>query len=405
MHVAIAGAGIGGMTLASLLDRMGHDVTLVEKADAFAEVGAGIQISPNGSRILAAIGLADDLARIGTMPERIVMRRWEDDAELLARPQGHLPIERYGHPYYNVYRPDLVDILAEAVAGVTTRFGAEVVGARNLGGGAALDLADGTVIEADVAVGADGIHSRVRDAVFGASPSRFAGLVAYRALVPRDLVADLSIEVTNRMGPGRHIVSYFVGEGQRHFNLVCVVPEAAWDVEGWNEPGSVEDLRAHFAGWSPAVHRILDLVDEPVYRWALHDRPPMERWVDGRVALLGDSCHAMLPFMAQGACQAIEDGAILSRLLTEAAPDVVVGRCDRVDVALERYRRIRRPRAAEIQTRSWKNATTFHLPDGPEQRRRDRILAAGNVDDGSDPLQWLHGYDALTIDLEPTSAD
>ncbi len=406
MRVAIAGAGIGGTTLAALLDRAGHEVVLLERATAFGEVGAGIQLSPNGVRILADLGLGDRLAAIGTMPERVVLRRWDDDAELLGRRQGTLPVERYGHPYYNVYRPDLVEVLAEAVDRVAVRFGAEVTGVRNLGPGAGrgavVDLAGGSSVEADVVIGADGIHSAVRDAIFEPSPSRFSRSVAYRALVPRDRVPGLPVEVTNRMGPDRHLVSYFVGRNQRFLNLVCVVPEPTWDREGWNEPGDVGELRAQFAGWSPAVTDLLALVEEPVFRWSLHDRPPMQTWADGNIALLGDACHAMLPFMAQGACQAIEDAAVLARLLDGTTPA-------EVPAALATYEAIRQPRAAVFQRRSWRNATTFHLPDGPEQQARDaalaRAAAAPDSAETPDPLAWIYGYDALTVPLEPPAPD
>lgn len=406
MRVVVVGAGIGGMTLAALLQRTGHEVVLVERASAFGEVGAGIQISPNGARILAEIGLAEPLAAIGTEPERVVLRRWQDDNVLLSRPQGDRPRRRYGHPYLNVYRPDQIEILTGALDGMDVRFGAQVIGARNLAGpaagtepaGAGVDLVDGSTLEADVVIGADGIHSAVRDSVFGASPSRFSQSVAYRALIPRDRVPDEAIEVTNRLGPDRHLVSYLVGRGQRYLNLVCVVPEPIWDREGWNEPGDVDDLRAHFADWSPTVTGLLDRVAEPVFRWALYDRPPMTTWAEGRIALLGDACHAMLPFMAQGACQAIEDGAILARLLAGATPADV-------PAALQTYQQIRQPRAATFQRRSWANATTFHLRDGPEQQARDAALAraaqAPDDLDGPDPMGWIYGYDALTTPLEP----
>ena len=392
MRVVIAGAGIGGMTLAVLLQRDGHDVVLVERSQAFAEVGAGIQISPNGTRILESIGLAEELKRIGTTPERIVLRRWEDDTELIVRPLSNRPVERYGHAYYNVYRPDLIEILAGCLSDIETRFDTEVVGARDTGSGAALDLADGTSITADVAVGADGIKSTVRTSLFGAQPSRFSNFVAYRALVPREAVAELPVEVTNRMGPERHLVSYFVGEGQRYFNLVCVFPEPEWAVEGWNELGSISELRAHFDDWSPGLQNILEHVTDPVYRWALHDRPPLDTWTKGRVTLLGDACHPMLPFMAQGACQAIEDGAVLSRLLTHAGAGEAAE-------ALRRYEQIRQPRAAEVQNRSWANATTYHLPDGPDQQTRDEFFASISEADGEDAFDWLYDYDALTTDL------
>lgn len=392
MKIVIVGAGIAGMTLAALLHRSGHQVEIIEKAGHFGEVGAGIQISPNGARVLAEIGLGDDLARIGTMPERIVLRRWEDDTELLARRQGTLPIERYGHPYFNVYRPDLIEILTRAVVDVPTRFGATVVGVEPVDSGARVDLADGPSLTADVVIGADGIHSVVRAELFGSTPSRFSGSVAFRALVPREKVAHLPIEVTNRMGPDRHLVSYFVGEQQRWLNLVCVVPEPEWDVEGWNEPGSLAELRLHFANWSPEINAVLDSVVEPVHRWALHDREPMEHWSTGHVALMGDACHAMLPFMAQGACQGIEDAAILDRLLSATS-------VDGVPEALVRYEDLRRPRAAEIQRRSRQNATLYHLPDGPDQETRDAVYQGLDENAGADAFDWLYGHDSLTVSL------
>lgn len=392
MRIAIAGAGIGGLTLAALLHKQGHEVELVEKAREFGDVGAGIQISPNGSRVLAHLGLREALDRVGTIPEQIVLRRWEDDALLLARPMGAGPAERYGHGYYNVYRPDLIDLLASACGGVATRFDAEFVGARTIDDGAAIELADGATVEADVVIGADGIHSAVRSSIFGDSQSRFSGSVAYRALVPSESVPDVAIEVTNRMGPGSHVVSYFVGEGQRFFNLVCVVPDPEFDTEGWMEPGSLAELRSHFASWSPQLNQILGHVVEPVYRWALHDRPPIEAWSMGHVTLLGDACHPMLPFMAQGACQAIEDAAILSRLLDGAAPADVPR-------ALHRYEQIRQPRAAELQHRSWRNADLYHMRDGPEQNVRDDRLRAVAGDVGESAFDWLYGYDALSQPL------
>jgi len=390
MHVAIGGAGIGGMTLAALLIRGGHEVTLVEKAQEFGEVGAGIQISPNGSRVLHHLGLGEGLAAIGTKPERIVLRRWKDDHELFVRRQGDAPIERYGFPYYNVYRPDLVSLLASRLEGVTTRFGTEVVGASTSESYGELRLADGSSIPADVVIGADGIHSAVRDSLFAAVPSRFSKYIAYRALVPRSAVSDLAIDVTNRMGPDSHLVTYFVGRDQAWHNLVCVVPEETWDVEGWNEPGDPAELRAHFADWSSEVNALLDHVIEPVHRWALFDREPMPTWHTGRVALLGDACHAMLPFMAQGACQAIEDAAVLCRLLRDPVD---------IPAALARYTAVRQPRAAELQRRSWKNATVYHLPDGPDQDRRDAAYASVGEADGARAFDWLYGYDPLTADL------
>lgn len=399
MKVIVVGAGIGGLTAAALLHRRGHEVRLIERAGGFGEVGAGLQLSPNGARVLAELGLGDRLAEVGTTPARVVFRRWQDDSVLLSRPMGGAAVERFGHPYYNVYRPDLVAILAEAASEVPVRFKATVTAVHQPedGSGAEVELADGDRLRADLVVGADGIHSRVRQSLFGPQSTRFSGWIAYRALVPRKAVPDEPIEATNRVGPGSHVVSYFVGPRQRHLNLVCIVPEADWEVESWNEPGDLRELRSHFASWSPQLNAILDHVSEPIFRWALHDRRPLDRWSVGRVTLLGDACHPMVPFMAQGACQAIEDAAILARCLESADASVP----NDVASALSIYEATRHPRTSDMQGRSFHNATTFHFPDGPQQQERDDFFRLLSATEGSglDAFDWLYGYDALSAPL------
>lgn len=393
MRVVLVGAGIGGLTAAGLLRQAGHEVVLVEKASEFGQVGAGIQIAPNASRVIAALGLADELASVGTTADRIVYRRWADDSELMTIPVGDAHLERYGHPYYNVYRPDLIDVLTKALDGVELRLGAEVVGAETMADGAAVELASGDAIEGDAVIAADGIGSGIRTALFGQVPGRFSGWIAYRALVPRERVEGMAIEITNRLGPDRHLVSYFVGRDQRFLNLVCVVPEESWDVESWSEPGRLSDLRAAFADWSSPCQAVLDEIEEPVFRWALYDREPLERWTSGRITLLGDACHPMVPFMAQGACMAIEDGAVLTRCLDRDAT---------VDEALQRYEWVRRPRATKLQNASWRNCTTFHLPDGPEQEASDRVYGSrsGAGSEALAALDKIQGYDAINTSIE-----
>jgi salicylate hydroxylase len=389
MKIIVVGGGIGGLTAAGLLERAGHDVVMLEKAATLGSIGAGIQISPNAARIITKLGLTDGLATIGTRPERVVTRRWEDDRMLAEATLGHAVVERFGEPYFNVFRPDLIDLLAGALDRTEVRLGCGVVRAHTDGDRARVETADGTVLDVDLVVAADGIHSAVRTSVFGSRPSRFSGSVAYRALLPRSAVKDFPVEVTNRQGPGRHVVSYFVGRDRAHFNLVCVVPDHTWDVESWTEPGSVDDLRAQFAGWSSPLQELLGLVRGPVFRWALHDREPLASWTSGRVTLLGDACHPMLPFMAQGACQAIEDAAVLTRCLHEGVD---------IEMALRRYEATRIPRTSVLQHGSFANATSFHLPDGPEQQQRDERYAEG-TGIASLATDWLYGYNALTAPL------
>jgi salicylate hydroxylase len=205
-------------------------------------------------------------------------------------------------------------------------------------------------------------------------------MCAYRALVPADGVER---SVRNWLGPGRHLVAYPVGRDARHLNLVGVVPAPEWRTESWVAPGDPGDLRRHFAGWSPEVTGLLDRVTGPVYRWALYDREPLPTWVAPGVALLGDACHPMLPFMAQGAAQAIEDAGVLAESVVDTEPAE----------ALRRYENRRRPRASRIQRMSWDNNVAYHLADGPEQRARDDAIRRGDLF-GPEALSWLFADDA-----------
>lgn len=381
------GGGIGGLTAALSLARSGHEVSVFERASRFGEVGAGIQISPNGRRVLHDLGLRDAFAEIAVESRRIVLRRWQDDSELAQTPLGEAFRQRYGAYHSNVARPDLVAVLEHAVGSlpnVDVRLGARVAAASPVGGADGrplLQLADGSSFEADVVVGADGIHSQVRDTVLGVHPSRFSGSVAYRALIPAERVALLPLEVTNRVGPDAHVVTYFVGAGARWLNVVCIAPEAVWDVESWTEQGSADEMRERYVHWSPQLREVLAEVRDPVFRWALHDREPLPSWGTGGVTLLGDACHPMLPFMAQGACQAIEDAAVLTRWLDSG---------ERVDLSLRGYEAERKPRTDRVQSLSWGNRLVFHMPDGDEQRARDEMMRAGSGVLGA--MDWLYGW-------------
>jgi salicylate hydroxylase len=367
----------------SLLDA-GFDVQVYEQASALGEVGAGVQISPNASRILHRFGLAEGLAKTGVRSLALHQRRWDDGRTLLRAPLAEHVEARFGFPYYHVHRADLLDLLAGAFPAERIHLGHRLVGVVDEQDRVAARFDNGARAEVEVLVGADGIHSTVRAELFGPANPRFTGCVAYRGLVPAERLRDLDLEVSGQawMGPGRHFVHYFVSDG-RLVNFVGAVEQDAWTRESWTNRGDLADALAAFDGWHPQVRAILRAADE-TYLWALFDRMPLDRWSVGRTTLLGDACHPMLPFMAQGAAQAIEDGAALAACLAGSE----------VREALHRYEQLRIPRTSRVQAMSAENKTRFHLPDGPAQQERDARMATGTTDFAYGAVAWIYGHDA-----------
>jgi salicylate hydroxylase len=391
MKIAIVGGGIGGLTAALALSQNAHDITVFERSAGIREIGAGVQISPNAGRLLHSLGLGAAYSEISVNPHRVVLRRWEDDSIIRATDLDESFLSQHQVPLANVARNELVEILGIAVAAranVTLKFSTHVVKVEPGDASSEVIFADGSSQSFDIVVGADGIHSVVRPCVGGIDKPRFSGSAAYRALVPRSAVEDLPIDVTNRMGPDRHVVSYFIGRNRSHLNLVCISPEDSWETESWTEQGTMEDLLSRFEGWSPDFLSLLGRVEEPIFRWALYDREPLEQWGIGTTTLLGDACHPMLPFMAQGSCQAIEDAVVLARCLSEASTNDAVS-------ALRRYEDARQGRTAQVQTSSLMNRDLFHMVDGQEQKDRDMILSISPP--GMSILDWVYEYDALTV--------
>jgi len=390
MDVAVVGGGIGGLAAALSLLGAGFDVQVYERAEALSEVGAGIQVSPNASRVLHGLGLTDELARMGVRPAGWHQRRWDDGRTLLRTPLGDTAVEAFGFPHYQTHRADLLGALLDAFPKERLHVRHRFVGLAEHDERVRARFANGTEVEADVLVGADGIHSAVRAALLGPEDPVFTGCVAYRGLVPAERLEHLGLEVTTQiwMGPGSHFVHYYV-QRRRLVNFVAVIEQESWTRESWTDRGEVADALAAYEGWHPQVHEILRAVDE-TFVWALFDRPPLPHWSSGRVTLLGDACHPMLPFMAQGAAQALEDGVALTACLARAGPDV--------PAALRRYEAARRPRASRIQGLSTLNKTRFHLPDGPEQRERDARMAAGGTDFSIKAVEWIYGHDAAAIE-------
>ncbi|AWM76819.1 FAD-dependent monooxygenase [Phenylobacterium parvum] len=385
----VVGAGVGGLTTALALARTGVAVTVVEQAGTLGEVGAGLQVSPNASRALFSLGLEAGLSAQAFRPEAVEARGWRRGQTISRAPLGDAALQKYGFPYLHMHRADLVAVLGaacEAEPRITLRLG-QAVAACPRDGTPALVLASGERLEADVLVGADGIRSLVRQALFGPAAPRFTGNVAWRGLVPAEKLKEAGIGPVASlwMGPGAHFVHYYV-RGGTLVNFVGVVERDDWREESWSSRGTAEDLRRDFAGWHPTVRRIVEAAPEDAcFRWALFDRDPLPKWSRGAVTLLGDACHPTLPFMAQGACMAIEDAAVLAACLSGRA-------VNEVPAALERYEALRRPRTAAIQAGSRRNAAIYHLRP-PFSWARNLAMQAG-LGMGS-TMDDLYSYDAL----------
>lgn len=390
--IGIVGGGIGGLTLAIACRHQGlDDVTVYEQAHEPQGLGAGVQLSPNASRVLVALGLRDALTGIAFFPRAVHLRTWHTGYLVAMRPLGGFSESRYGAPYYHVHRGDLHEVLrAEAERrGVRLLTGRRCSGAGQDGAGPWVDLG-GERARHDVVIGCDGIHSPVRAALFGTSGPRFTGHVAWRGMVPTErfrkgLIPDTA---TVWMGPRRHFVHYYVRRGEL-VNFVGVVESPARAEESWSARGERAQLAEDFAGWHPMVRTVIDAADD-VFLWDLYDHAPMPAWTRGAITLLGDACHPMLPYLAQGAAMAIEDAWVLALMLERWEDDPAR--------ALPEYERYRRPRTARVHARSREQGEMFHLPDGTAALARNFKLALGSrflPEYAMREYDWLHGYDCI----------
>lgn len=393
MRIAIIGGGLGGLAAALFLRRAGLEATVYEQAGELREVGAGIVVAPNMVRLLAQLDLVSVLERFAVRLEAAwEFRRWQDGRVLFVQPMGEECARLYGAHCYVAHRADLLAMLRAALPAAQLRLDARCVRLAQDERAVHLELENRagatSSIEVDVLIGADGIHSVVRPHLTEEVGARFSGLSAFRCLVPSDAAPEMARRPVQTLwlGPGRHFVHYPVSSGKL-VNIVAIAPAGEWRSESWTAEGQVSDLLAEFGTWDERVRRLIVSARE-TRRWAMVDRLPLERWSAGRVSLLGDAAHAMLPFFAQGAAQALEDAAVLTECLREAD-------AASVPQALLRYEAIRRPRASRVQQMSRGREVLNHLPDGPEQQQRDAQLAGG------DPLRqsaWLYGHD-LEADL------
>jgi 2-polyprenyl-6-methoxyphenol hydroxylase-like FAD-dependent oxidoreductase len=392
LKILIAGGGIGGITAALALRQRGIDAELFEQADAFRQVGAGIQISGNATRILRTLGLGEALARVAVYPEGRDYRAWDDGDRLYYTPLGKRAEAHFGAPYYHAHRADLLDVLLGGLGNEGFRLNAHVDRFEQNADGVTITLSDGTTATGDVLVGADGIHSTVRGQLFGKELPRYTGNVAWRGLVPTERVAHLDLgRVTGVwMGPNRSIVQYYVAAG-RTFNWIGISRSEQPARESWLAEGRIEDALTEYAGWHDTIRTIIAATPR-VLRQALYDREPLRDWRVGRVVLLGDAAHPMMPFYAQGAAQSIEDAYVLAGCLAANADAPVA--------ALERYVRLRLPRTAWMQDLSRREEELYQMTDAAAIEERNARMRTSRIPESATfpaEQERLYGYDAEAV--------
>ena len=387
--IVIAGAGIGGLTAAACLLEAGHDVRIFEQAPELTEVGAGIQISANAMHVLIALGLGEAISAIAVRPEAYVFRL-HDTGEVISRfalADEHLRLHRA--PYNQLHRADFHRLLVAKVRALqkdAIRVNSRVAGFEETPSEVRVRLAGGETIGADLLIGADGVKSAVRAQIAGAAQPVYTGDAAWRLTLPAEkLPRDFMGPVMSVwMGPGAHVVCYYLRAGAL-LNFVGLVETQEVSEESWTARFPWEKLRADFAGWHPDIQTVVDLADrDECYRWSLFYRPPISTWSTRRATLLGDSVHATLPYLAQGAAMAIEDAAVLTRALAIAE----------VPEALQIYQRNRVARTTRIVEGSSGNRTLFHMRDQQALRR-----AFAKRDEGAARNAWLYSYNPLTVKL------
>jgi salicylate hydroxylase len=392
--VIIVGAGIGGLSAALALLRRGIDVEVYEQAAALGEIGAGVQISANGTRLLFALGLERALRGCAVEAQSKVVRHWKSGKTWKLFDLGAQSVQRYGAPYLFIHRGDLHRVLADAVRREkpdAIRLHATCIGVADGASEVTLRMAGGRSARGRLLIGADGVHSAVRASVFGAGRAEFTGCMAWRNVIPVErLSGAIPMAGTNWLGPGRHIVHYPLRRGEV-LNFVGMVERDDWQVESWTARGTREECLADFADWHADARAIVESIDEP-YKWALMVREPMSCWSRGRVTLLGDACHPTLPDLAQGACMAIEDAFVLARCLE-------AGGADHVSV-FRRYEAARIPRTTRIVEGSAAAKNRFHDTRLADDTAAERYIAAewnpGRIEERYD---WLFRYDASSVPI------
>jgi len=346
-RIAVVGAGLGGLTVAGFLQRAGFAVTIYEQAPTFSRIGAGIILSANATKVLRRLGTEAGLIQNGIKPQCFISRAWDSGATMYEIYFDEASERRHGGPYVNIHRGDLHEIMAQAVAPKTIAFDHQLIDLKKSANGYLLRFGGGDTAHADIAIGADGIRSKVREFLVGEQPPRFIGAAAHRAIFPAQRLGGFKIpDCTKWWGRDRHILPYFMTSKRDEIYVIGVVPARDWDSEGAALPSSREALMADFADFHEDLQRVLGAAGD-VTIWPIFDREGDDRWSGDCVVLLGDACHPMRPYMAAGGAMAIEDGAVLSRCLVEFDDPAEAFAC---------YAATRIPRVAEVQRISIENS-------------------------------------------------
>ena len=386
MRILIVGAGIGGLTAGLALRQAGFDVHVYEQATVLREVGAGVAISPNAVKVLHRLGLAEALRAVGVVSHSMDSRDWQTGALLGRVPLAEAAVARWGAPFYHLHRADLHDALRAALGDRHITLGARCVAVEQRDNGVTARFADGREVTGDLLIGADGIHSVVREHVAGPDRPIWSRQISWRGLAPAEVGHDVGLEVRHHSfwGPRTIFVCFYVSAGRLVNWVGNTQSDDDWLEESWSAHGDRDEVLSLFAGWHPQVQALI-AGTEQVFKWALFDRPPLATWTRGRVTLLGDAAHPMLPYMAQGASQSIEDAVVLARCLA----------ADRDDPrrAIEAYAAHRQERTAAVQNASREASRVVRLTDPAEVQARNARLAE-SPEAPVDRFDWIWSYDA-----------